>query len=199
MSSHFKTYGYEIVRNAISNEMAELLAINFKMIKELEWHTKGLSDDFILGDKLVAKCYRQYGPLCFESLMLLLKPKIEAIVGKNLLPTYSYGRIYYPDAVMPKHTDRGECQYSVTLTIDCFGEEPWPIWFKDLNDNDIPVSLNVGDMCVYNGIKLYHWRQPFAGKQQIQTFMHYVDADSPFAVLKYDGRAMLGLPPEQYT
>ena len=199
MTSHFKTYGYEVVRNAISAEMAELLSINFNMVKEVEWYSTGKSDDFVQGDKLVKKCFYRYAPFCSESLMLLLKPKVEAIVGRNLLPTYSYGRIYYPNAIMPKHTDRGECQYSVTLTLDCSGEDPWPIWFEDLNAKNVELSLNVGDMCVYSGIKLYHWREPFTGKKQIQTFMHYVDADSPFAVFKYDGRAMLGLPAEQYT
>ena len=53
--------------------------------------------------------------------------------------------------------------------------------------------LNPGDMLVYKGDKLEHWREPFTGKICGQVFLHYVDK----SLKKFinDTRPHLGLPP----
>jgi hypothetical protein len=56
------------------------------------------------------------------------------------------------------------------------------------------VILQPGDMVVYKGSEVEHWREPYTGKEQIQLFFHYVDANGPHAECKFDYRPMLGLP-----
>jgi hypothetical protein len=55
------------------------------------------------------------------------------------------------------------------------------------------LILDKGDIVVYKGMVSEHWREPYKGKQQIQIFMHYVDADGPHAEWSLDKRPMLGL------
>jgi hypothetical protein len=46
-----------------------------------------------------------------------------------------------------------------------------------------------GDMVVYRGIEIEHWREPFdaeEGSYQVQVFLHYVDANGGLKHLKYD-------------
>jgi alkylated DNA repair dioxygenase AlkB len=120
-----------------------------------------------------------------------LQPKVEEITGKKLYPAYSYARIYYNKASMPCHIDRPACQYSVSITIEV-DPTPWEIWMENHSGDASAIMLNVGDMIVYQGDKLKHWRDEYPGKKQIQAFLHYVDADGKYADYKYDKRAYLG-------
>jgi hypothetical protein len=71
--------------------------------------------------------------------------------------------------------------------------------YKNIHKPNAPkgvkVELNVGDMLIYSGCELEHWREPFQGNLCGQVFLHYNHADGPFAKSNlYDKRAMLGLP-----
>ena len=50
-----------------------------------------------------------------------------------------------------------------------------------------------GDMLIYQGCELEHWREAFEGENCGQVFLHYNDA-SKAEENKYDGRPFLGLP-----
>ena len=59
----------------------------------------------------------------------------------------------------------------------------------------IKVDLKQGDMLVYSGCELEHWRNKFKGKECVQVFLHYNDASSPEAETnRYDGRPFVGIP-----
>ena len=66
----------------------------------------------------------------------------------------------------------------------------WPIFFDD--EREIKVELDVGELAFYKGAEVVHWREEFTGKWHVQVFLHYVDADGPYAETnKYDGRNKL--------
>lgn len=59
----------------------------------------------------------------------------------------------------------------------------------------IEVKLEVGDMLMYRGCDLEHWREPFTGENCGQVFLHYNNASGKDAKKnRYDGRPMIGLP-----
>jgi hypothetical protein len=72
------------------------------------------------------------------------------------------------------------------------GGDLWPIYFKDNNQKEKKVILKAGDIAMYKGMELEHWREPFEGKYCVQVFLHY--ADEKNQNLLFDGREMLGLP-----
>jgi len=48
---------------------------------------------------------------------------------------------------------------------------------------------------IYSGCDLEHWRKPFKGTVCGQVFLHYNNANGPFAETnKFDKRPMLGIP-----
>lgn len=195
--SQFEINGYEIVENAISKETAKLLATEFNMLRDCVYHNTNSdpADLYKFNDVQVHNSFVWAGMYGFESLLLMVQPIVERITGKTLYPTYSYARIYYNGATMALHKDRPSCQYSATMTIDVEDDAlPWEIWMDNLSGVAKPLVLPVGTMAVYCGDKLNHWRKEFKGNKQIQVFLHYVDANGEYAHLKYDRRAMLGLP-----
>ena len=60
----------------------------------------------------------------------------------------------------------------------------------------IKVDLKPGDMLVYRGMELEHWRKKFKGDQCVQVFLHYNNRKTPGAKDNmFDRRPHLGLPP----
>ena len=59
----------------------------------------------------------------------------------------------------------------------------------------VKIDLKPGDMLVYSGCELEHWREKFKGKECIQVFLHYNNRKTPGAKDNmFDKRPHLGLP-----
>jgi hypothetical protein len=143
-----------------------------------------------------------------ETLLLKLQPDMEKATGLKLVPNYSYARIYKNGDILKRHKDRFSCEISTTLNL---GGEPWPIYidttgsdnvideYKNIMKPDAPkgikVDLKPGDMLVYRGNLLEHWREPFQGQDCAQVFLHYNNIKTPDAEKNiYDTRPHIGLP-----
>ena len=114
---------------------------------------------------------------------------MEKATKLKLYPAYSYARIYKNNDELKKHKDRFSCEISTTMNL---GGDPWPIFLKT-SKKQIKVILKPGDMLIYKGCELEHWREPFTEETCVQVFLHYNrrnDKDNN----KFDGREHIGLP-----
>jgi hypothetical protein len=194
-NEEFAKNGYVIIRNVLDEQTLELCATQFKLVKEVSKHISDMTEEEFesVNDNQVPNSFYQYGNFCFESLMVMLKPIVEDVIGKSLYPSYTYARIMNSGASMERHRDRPSCQFSLTLCIQDDKENPYPIFMENYGGIASSVLLNPGDMIVYHGTQLYHWREVWHGSEHIQTFFHYVDSNGPYKDYKYDKRPMLGL------
>lgn len=194
----FYEYGYHIEKNAIEKNLCEFIGKEFTLFSKIALHLNNINENCIsvwnFGDPTAPSTFSYYSALCTETLLVQLLPKVEEITRKELYPCYSYARIYKNKDFLDRHTDRLSCQYSVTLPV-YIEENPWDIWFQDFKGEEKSLTLDVGDICVYQGTKCKHWRNVNISKKQIQVFLHYVDKNGPYADFKYDKRKMLGLDP----
>jgi len=136
-----------------------------------------------------------HGAAVFDSLLEQLLPNFELASGKELLPTYSYARLYAPGDELHNHTDRESCEISATITLGFEGDS-WPIYMDDdINkSNPSKIKMNVGDAVLYKGMDKHHWREKYTeGKWHAQVFLHYVDANGPYKDHIYDKRGKLNL------
>lgn len=124
-----------------------------------------------------------------------LLPFMEEKTGHRLFPTYSYGRVYLKSAKLDRHVDRPACEISLSLMIAETGGKSWPLYCESLSGETVAVDLAPGDLMIYKGLEVPHWREPYMGESQLQVFLHYVRQDGPHAGHRYDGRARLGAPP----
>ena len=134
---------------------------------------------------------------------LILK-LIENILEMDLLPTYYFDRFYYKGQELSRHTDRPSCEISATVQISTNREDAWPIWFQLPDNTENSVSMKDGDMVIYKGCDIVHWREPLQSKYGImnkflnnlqkkvddtyhhQIFFHYVNAQGPYVHFAYD-------------
>ena len=184
---------YKVVKKAISYELANFLFNYFLLKREAVAHmydTNMTYDSGMLGtwkDKQIPNTYSIYGDPTFDTLLMKVLPIMKKETGLDIVPTYSYARMYKKGDELKKHKDRPSCEISTTLNL---GGDPWPIFLENNK-----VVLEIGDMLIYEGCKLEHWREPFEGDNCGQVFLHYNNANGQFKNMNiFDGREKLGLP-----
>ena len=211
----FKEQKYTLIKKAISYELANF-AFNYLLLKReaVSWmHKNNYISEFTPGfctwkDKQIPNTYSIYGDMFMETLMMKVLPVMQQHTEMNLMPCYTYTRIYKKGDKLRRHSDRPSCEISTTLHL---GGDPWPIFLdptgtksvvneeKEIHKPNAPkgisIDLEVGDMLVYSGYELEHWREPFEGETCAQVFLHYNNIDGPFGTEnKFDKRPLLGIP-----
>lgn len=198
--------GLQIVESALDPKMCRLLAEEFKLIRNIALATNKINPNychpnskninFPFADEMVENSFSWYSPVCFEALSItVMKDIVEEIVGNKVLPTYSYARIYSTNSEMKKHTDRTSSEFSVSCCLEIDDQIQWPLGFELASGETIELVQKPGDVVIYDGSRLPHWRNTFSGKEHINAFMFYVMADGPRSELKYDTRPYLGYGP----
>ncbi len=190
----FKTQKYQVIKNAISKELANFI-FNYFLLKRdaVAWMYQNniTYDTGLLGtwsDDQVPNTYSHYADPVMETLLMKVLPVMQKEIDLKLVPTYSYARIYKHGDILHKHKDRPSCEISTTIHL---GGDKWSIFVEGTE-----VLLDVGDMLVYSGCELEHWREPLEGNTCAQVFLHYNHVNGPFAEKnRFDKRPMLGIPP----
>jgi len=196
----FKKKKYEVIRQALSIELSNFI-FNYMMLQRdaVDFMMKNNKvnpvNPFIgtRNDTQVPGCYAKYADWVMETLLMYMIPIMKAKTGMDLVPTYSYTRLYEKGNILRRHKDRPSCEVSTTLHL---GGDEWPIFLDPSGaSKEVRVDLKVGDMLIYAGHELEHWREPFEGKVCSQVFLHYNHANGPFAKTNLlDKRPLLGIP-----
>lgn len=179
---------YKIIRNALDKQSIELLKNSMLIARDAVYFTNNIPiDDLNHFSDGLPNSFPISRAIFTESLLLTLLPLMEQETGKDLYPTYSYSRIYWKGSNMFKHMDREPCEYSASVCISV-DPSPWIIWM----DGD-PLELFSGDLVIYKGLEVEHWRETYTGNEQFQIFLHYVDKYGLYADHKFDKRPLLGI------
>ena len=196
-------FKYQVIRNAVSFELANFI-FNYFLLKrdavEFMYKHNIIYDNGMFGtwtDQQVPNTYSHYSDMVMETLLMKVLPRMQKETGLQLIPTYSYARLYKKGDILKRHKDRPSCE--ISTTIDGTGSDNVIDERKNIHKPDAPkgtkVLLEVGDMLVYSGCELEHWREPFEGDICGQVFLHYNHVNGPFANKNmFDGRPKLGLP-----
>ena len=198
----FKKNKYTVLKKAISPELAAFVYkyfLNKRKSARFLFDQKYLSpfntEYGVWNDEQVPNTYSHYGDIAMETLLQEVKPVMEKHTGLKLSETYSYARIYKKGDVLARHKDRYSCEISTTLNL---GGEPWPIYLDPTGRKGqagIEVNLDPGDMLIYSGCDLEHWREEFKGKDCGQVFLHYNKTSSKTSKAnQFDKRPFIGLP-----
>jgi len=123
------------------------------------------------------------------------------LTGKDLVPTYTYHRLYTEGTELKRHKDRPSCEISTTVCLgydnknvdaSVYPDWDWPMFIKEPDGTEIPVHMKPGDMIIYRGCELEHWREPLWGNNHAQVFLHYNEKGGEYDI-PFDGRPLLGL------
>ena len=133
-----------------------------------------------------------------------MTPAVTELVGKPLLPSYAYFRLYREGDICKVHGDRHACEHSLSLTLAYSDDKPWALEFSPVridkpyeraDDQFRPeeqassVAMEAGDAVLYQGVHHHHGRTtPNPNKWSAHAFLHWVDRDGPYADHAFDGQ-----------
>ena len=171
MKTNFKKDKYAIIKKAIDKNLSVFLYNYFHIKKQVA--------QTLFNTRYISPYTNDYG--------IWSDPQVPN--------TYSHyadiARIYKNKDELKKHRDRFSCEISTTMNL---GGDPWPIFLKS-SKKQIKVNLKPGDMLVYRGCELEHWREKFDGKDCVQVFLHYNNSKTKGALDNiFDNRKHIGLP-----
>jgi hypothetical protein len=193
----------------------------------------GIEEDITYGAKEHEK-FKSHGCHTFPPAVGFhrwLKNALTKVFELELVETYNYSRKYVRGAILKAHSDRPSCEISTTVCLDYRTDDntPWKIWLNNEenwiyeNDNQttlydrfqnvpraerkkrsISVSLEPGDVLLYQGPNVIHWRDYLVGDYSYHIFCHFINYHSKmrslrdywvedskthgYPILQYDGR-----------
>jgi hypothetical protein len=141
------------------------------------FHTR--MGSFSLGDSQVARRYAAYNETVARFYHYQFTQVVSDVSARVVRPSYAYFLAYQSDSELLRHTDREQCEYSITICVDASPEpqaqNPWPIELQTM-DGMLRVWQHIGDGLLYRGRYLPHARETLPrGYSSSSMLLHYVD------------------------
>ena len=169
----FRARGYAVVRNLIPPRLMNAMRRYYRALVG--------DGDLPLGDSQVPGRYHLHSEVLGGFYHPQLTSLMSRVAGEEVKPSFVYFASYQPGAALPRHTDREQCEFSISLLADYVpdsgGPCGWPLHLENPAAPDTvgAVDLAVGDCVFYRGRELAHYRQPLpAGHQSSSLFLNYV-------------------------
>jgi len=134
-----------------------------------------------LGDEQSPRRYAAHNESVAQFFHHQLTSVVAAIAGEPVKPSYVYVASYQSGAELEKHTDREQCEFSISLCLDYWpepaNETPWPLQLQT-EEGNVSIFQGIGDGLIYRGRSLSHWRGRLPqGHMSTSIFFHYVPAE----------------------
>lgn len=171
------------VNNVFTEEAGKLIIDYF--------HNSITNKKFEFGDRQSQR-WKAYDDFMSRIMQFEVLPLIERIAKKRLKPTYTYLSCYDKGADLPAHTDRPECEFTISFMIDKPVGAYWPIYvdkdkqpikFKgryrnyvndDHKDNCIKVDCEPNGLMMFSGTDHIHFREPLPYDYYYISLLHFM-------------------------
>jgi hypothetical protein len=152
---------------AVRRYYRELIAEGFLRFGDKEWR----DCHFAAEEPMAHFFHQQFAGLVSE------------IAGERVRPTFLFFRCYYPGAELPRHRDRPQCEYSMSVLVDHAPEpddvSPWPIYLEPPGGGTgIPIRQGLGDALLYRGCELPHFRYPLREADSSSVWLFFYVGES---------------------
>jgi prolyl 4-hydroxylase len=141
---------------------------------------------FPLGDRQSNR-YRSNNEPISRFLHYEMLPIIEKITKQTLRPTYTYLSSYIKECDLPAHTDREDCEYTVSFLVN--KDKDWPIYLHKVKqpekhkgrtpdrylpkDECIELNGESGGFIIFCGCDHAHYREKYEGEFYDILLLHY--------------------------
>ncbi|HEY2706577.1 MAG TPA: hypothetical protein VGI95_00860 [Caulobacteraceae bacterium] len=187
LAERFRLDGYLRAPRILPQPVLDYLRVYYRILR---------ANNRLAPDEHCPNSPAAYGDPALDAVLEWLRPEVGRQVGCDLASTFSFTRLYAKDEVLERHTDRPECEVSVSICIERPGDAgPSVLRLKSLAGDEAAVEMREGDGCIYAGRDVEHWREPVPADGYVQLFLHYIRVDGKqFPQRVFDGRAFLGAP-----
>lgn len=199
---HFYEHRYVVLRDFIPKEVMTLALDVWKTIEaQPQNYTGGMKREGDIIDQspedTLGKSVGGHSSPMGVAMGRWMKDALEKRLDLSLRETYTYSRKYDRGAFLKAHVDRASCEVSTTYCLDYQSDDrtPWKIWVQNDENylswpcmNDVyersqalppvrrvakPLTLYPGDVLVYQGPNVIHFRDKFNGDYSYHMFSHF--------------------------
>jgi len=171
-----------IVENAIKPSILKILQ---------KYYRKCLSQNIFEKEDIQSNCFKVHNEFISRILHYEMLPFINHIIGKKLKPTYTYMSFYTKGCDLPAHTDRPECQYTVSMVIDKPSGSNWNC-YVDKNKQSVAskgtvsnldrnkcysIDCQAGGLMIFCGTNHAYFRDKLAYDYYNIMLLYYMDID----------------------
>ena len=169
----------QVVNNVFNSDLLDLFKKYYQeTIQQKVW---------ALGDKQSNR-YKAHNEPMSRFLHYECLPLIERITGTSMKPTYTYLSAYVKGADLPPHTDRPDCEYTVSFIVDKPEGSNWNIYVhkpqqavkhKGRYDEKPPleeceaVDCEAGGLMLFQGTDHIHFREELEEDYYNVLLLHY--------------------------
>ena len=193
--------GYAHIEQLISPEVATAFLERFKA--DLGQNPVQLSRVSQFPNLLERAALDVYGHHYYPMAFFLwgLTPIVSQLVGRDLLPTYDYLRIYRQGDTCRVHSDRYSCEHSLSLTLGYSDDRPWDLQVErertepsarideQFSGDFASVTMKPGDAVLYEGVHHRHGRTDRnPNRWSAHLFLHWVDRHGSYSEHAFDGK-----------
>lgn len=198
----YAAQGYVLLKALFPPVVLDVFHGKMQQDLNLKGNPAFISQTALLTKPAIEVYSRQYPPMA--TFHWGLTPRVAEIAGCKLMPTYAYFRAYQQGDVCLVHSDRHACEHSLSLTMHLADDLPWELSVErrkvdqagavvpDFGGHEYSsLLMEAGDAVMYKGVQHRHGRlEPNPNAWSAHLFMHWVDADGPYADHAFD-RVML--------
>jgi len=208
ITQRFVNDRFVVLRNFIPKHVIDLTLDSWKVVENNPEYEEMFfaKEEDIIHNSPKNSLYKSHGGYCFPPAVALhrwLRDNLRDVLSLQLTETYSYTRKYERGAYLKSHTDRPSCEISATICLDYKTDDntPWKIWVQndrnyvdEMNDQQaiyektqalpqkqrtgVSVALEVGDVLLYQGPNIPHWRDYLLGDYSYHMFLHFIKRDT---------------------
>ena len=146
------------------------------------------------------------GPGVFQPLDYFLwglTPIMSELIGREVLPSYGYFRVYRKGDRCRVHSDRPSSEHGVSMTLEYSDGQIWDLQVgKERTETLYPladdfgsdpyesIGMEIGDAVLYQATNYPHGRiDPNPNAWSAHLFLFYVDRDGPYRNCAFDEKA----------
>ena len=163
--------GYVVLENFFTDKQVDFFMT--QTVESIANKEMVLGKDMLDGESVHPMTWNVNSHKVWENTLYSVLPQVSKITDEELIPTYSFQRVYLNGSSMSHHTDWPWCQ--ISLTINLGQSEPYPIYLTSLKTKkSVEIIQKPGDAILYLGHNISHYRNKFEGEWYSQLFLHYV-------------------------
>lgn len=129
----------------------------------------------LVRDTQVARRVNMHNAALFRVIHRQLTALVAQVVTEAIKPSYCYLSKYEPGAVLEKHVDRPQCRWNASVQF-ARTDKIWPI-YVERNGESIEILADLGEVVIYQGSELPHWRDALPMGTATICFFHFVAQD----------------------
>jgi hypothetical protein len=195
----YRSSGYALVQQLFSPTILKIFHAQLQEALDLTQSRAFVREAVLLTKPSIEVYSLEYPRLA--AFLWGLTPRVEQIAGCELMPSYAYFRVYQQGDICKVHSDRPACEHSLSLMLELSDDMPWalavgheyrqePSTTAEPDFGSEPYSalpMRAGDGVMYRGVNHRHGRiEPNPNRWSAHLFMHWVDANGPYADHAFD-------------